>query len=90
MFQRYRKWREGLIAKGICDGGNKLRDASGRVMRQSTGKLVITDGPYAETREVLGGYFMIRADDYDQAVEISKDCPHLDFGTIEIREVERT
>lgn len=90
MFMRYRKWREELIAKKLFAGGNKLRDASGRVMKQSGGKVMVTDGPYAETREILGGYFMITAADYEQAVAIARGCPHLDYGTIEIREVETT
>jgi hypothetical protein len=90
IYMRYRKWREEIVAKGIYAGGNKLRDASGRVMKQSAGKVIVTDGPYAETREILGGYFMITADTYESAVEISRSCPHIDFGTIEIREVETT
>ena len=50
----------------------------------------VTDGPYAEAREVIGGLFMIEAANYDEVVELSKDCPHLDFGSIEIREVQPT
>lgn len=48
----------------------------------------MTDGPYSEAKEVLGGYFVIEADSYEQAVERLQDCPHLDYGTIVIREVE--
>ncbi len=50
-----------------------------------------TDGPFAEAKEVIGGIFTIDADSYDEAVEISKDCPHLKYGGwIEVREVEPT
>jgi hypothetical protein len=54
-----------------------------------SGKTVITDGPYTEAREIIGGFFAFAADTYEQAVELAADCPHLEFGTIEIREVER-
>jgi hypothetical protein len=87
---RYKRWRESLAAGGRQAGGQKLRDHEGRTLRSATGKLVVTDGPFAETREILGGYFEFTADSYDQAVEISRDCPHLEFGSIEIRQVEHT
>ena len=54
------------------------------------GTTKVTDGPYAEAREVIGGLFIIEANSYDEIVELSKDCPHLDFGSIEIREVDPT
>ncbi len=39
---------------------------------------------------MIGGFFHIKADDYQQAVQIARDCPHLEYGTVEIREIERT
>ena len=86
---RFNKWREALTAGGHKPEGQKLRDGSGRVMRQTEGKLVVTDGPYAETREIIGGYFAYDADSYEQAVELAKGCPVLPFGPIEIREIEK-
>jgi len=86
---RFNKWREALTAGGHKPEGQKLRDGSGRVMRQSGGKIIVTDGPYAETREIIGGYFAYDADSFEQAVELAKDCPVLPFGPIEIREIER-
>ena len=59
-------------------------------MRGGHGQPKVTDGPYAEAREVIGGLFIVEANTYDEVVELSKDCPHLDFGTIEIREVDPT
>jgi hypothetical protein len=59
-------------------------------MRGAAGQTRITDGPYAEAREVIGGLFIVEAQSYDEVVELSKDCPHLDFGAIEIREVDPT
>ena len=49
----------------------------------------VTDGPYSETKEVVGGYFTIEARDYEAALAECRDCPHLEYGgTIEVREVE--
>lgn len=88
MYQRYRGWRESLAAKGLNPGGRKLRDGSSRTMKNTNGKTVVTDGPYTETREIIRGFFTFTADSFDHAVEITRDCPHLEFGTIEIREIE--
>lgn len=66
----------------------RLGADTGRVLRTRGGKPVASDGPYSETKEVLGGYFTIQAADYDQAVARSLDHPHLAIGgTIEIRQV---
>jgi hypothetical protein len=70
--------------------GHKLTDGEGRVLRGAVGSPKVTDGPYAEAREVIGGLFIVDAASYEEVVELSKDCPHLDFGTIEIREVQPT
>jgi len=49
----------------------------------------VTDGPYSETKEILGGYFTVTADNYEAAVKRAGECPHLEFGgTIEVREVD--
>lgn len=87
---RYTNWAESLAAKGHLRGGNKLQDGTGRTLRQNSGKLNITDGPYSETKEVVGGYFLIEAANYDEAVTLASDCPHLAFGAVELREVEPT
>jgi len=90
IIQRYGQWRASLSERGHAAGGKKLRDGTGRVMKAGAGKPVVTDGPYTEAREIIGGFFAFTADSYEQAVELASDCPHLEFGTIEIREVERT
>ena len=92
--QRYVVWRAGIENNGQKNGrsitGHKLHDQQGRVLNRNGGGLTITDGPYAEAREVMGGLFVIEAGSYDEVVELTKDCPHLDFGSIEIREVQPT
>jgi hypothetical protein len=83
-------WRQKIQANGRKVDGHKLTDGDGRVMRSGPGGPRVTDGPYAEAREVIGGLFIVQAASYEEVVELSKDCPHLDFGTIEIREVQPT
>ena len=80
--------RSGRTAASIT--GHKLHDSQGRVLNGGGARLKVTDGPYAEAREVMGGLFVIEAGSYDEVVELSKDCPHLEFGSIEIREVQPT
>jgi hypothetical protein len=89
IIQRYVAWRQKIQANGRKVDGHKLTDGQGRVMR-GAGSPTVIDGPYAEAREVIGGLFIIEANSYEEVVEMSKDCPHLDFGTIEIREVQPT
>ena len=90
IIQRYVAWRQKVQANGRLVQGHKLTDGAGRVMRGAGGQTRVTDGPYAEAREVIGGLFIIEAKSYDEVVELSRDCPHLDFGAIEIREVDPT
>ena len=86
--QRYVKWREDN-SKHVT-GGQKLADGTGRVLRRSGSALRVSDGPFVEAKEVLGGFFEIAADSYEGAQLIASTCPHLEFGSIEIRQVEPT
>ena len=89
VISEYKAWRNKIEAEGRYLGGQKLKDEGGRHLSARQGDLRVVDGPYAEAKEVLGGYFMIEASDYDAAVEVSKGCPHLKFGgRIELREVD--
>lgn len=90
IIQRYRAWRQKLAAAGKLERGHKLREEGGRIMRPNGGKVDVVDGPYAEAKEVVGGLFVLNAESYDEAVELSRDCPHLAFGTITVREIEPT
>lgn len=91
--EKYSAWLGGLQAAGRMAGGEKLKDDGGLHLRhtdRTTGQLAIQDGPYSETKEVLGGYFLIEAADRDEAVEIARGCPHLENGWIELREIDPT
>jgi hypothetical protein len=66
----------------------RLGEDKGKVMRSHNGKPRATDGPYSETKEVLGGFYLIEAADYDEAVARTNDHPHLEYGgTIEVRKL---
>jgi hypothetical protein len=79
-------WYEKWGATGKLDGGHQLQGVETAKTVRSTG---ITDGPYIETKEVLGGFSAIEADSIDDAVEIAKTWPGVDRGwiTIEVRPV---
>ena len=83
--QDYIAWAGKLRERGQMKGGDELQP-SGRILSSQNGKIV--DGPYAETKESIGGYFLIEAKDYDEAVNISKECPGLKHGgTVEVRQI---
>jgi hypothetical protein len=85
----YFAWRDGLMQNGQLVGGNKLKDEGGRSLSRQSGNLRVVDGPFAEAKEVMGGYFIIAAADYDAAIEVASSCPHLKFGgRIELREID--
>ncbi len=87
--QRYIAWGKSLRAQKRLAGGHKLADDAGRVVRKTRGKTLFTDGPYAEGKEVLGGYFLVNAKNYDEVAKLTEDCPHLDYGgTIEVRRID--
>ena len=81
--EKYMEWRN----RSFVVGGKRLDSKTGRVMQKNDGNINVTDGPFSESREVLGGYYTIEAKDFDHAVALSMDHPHADVGTIEIREV---
>lgn len=76
-----------MAERGRMVDGIKLQDEGGRVMSRNGGKPSIRDVAYAEAKEVIGGIFVILAADYDEAAELACDCPHLEHGTILLREV---
>ncbi|HJR60417.1 MAG TPA: YciI family protein [Vicinamibacterales bacterium] len=89
VIQKYVAWGDRLRSAGVLEGGEKLADEPGKVMRGRNGQVRITDGPYSETKEVLGGYYIVAADSYEKALTLARDCPHFEYGgTIEVREVD--
>lgn len=87
----YVAWRHRIEAEGKFISAEKLKDEGGRHLVNADDGLRVTDGPYTEAAEVIGGYFTISADSYDDAVGTASGCPHLRYGgRIELREVEPT
>jgi hypothetical protein len=89
IIEKYVAWGTKLREAGILIASDKLTDEPGRVIRGGNGQLRVTDGPFSETKEVLGGYYTITATSYDEAVQQAKGCPSLEYGgTVEIREID--
>lgn len=86
---RYKAWSQQLAAQGRLAGGEKLTDDGGRHLKLQGGRPLVSDGPYAEAQDVVGGYFVINADSDAQAADLAQGCPHL-RGTqwIEIRRID--
>jgi hypothetical protein len=79
-------WFNGLEAAGKLKGGLPLMN-EGKVVSGANGRLVV-DGPFAESKEAIGGYFLIAVAALDEAVAIAKQCPGLKYGAVvEIRPV---
>ena len=74
---RYTAWRSELVRQNKLRSGEKLTNDGGRRLRIQGDQVSVTDGPYSEAAEVLGGYFTIEAANYDEAVAIARTCPHL-------------
>ena len=80
--------REAMNAKGIVAGNNGLEN-TGKTLRGHRGATV-TDGPYSETKEIVGGYILIHAESLSHAVEIARDCPGLDYQlAVEVRPIKQ-
>ena len=86
--ERYMSWIEKLRHDGHFVAGEPLAE-SGKVLSGKNGSTV-TDGPFTESKEEVGGYFIIRASDLETAVELSKGCPiFANNGTVEVRPIEQ-
>ena len=89
---RYIAWGERMASLGHASprGGARLTDVytdPGRVVSNRDGEFLAIDGPLAETKEVVGGYSVIEAADYDEAVELCRDHPAAENGSIIIRQL---
>ena len=89
VIQKYMSWNANLRKDGRMLHSEKLRAGEGRVLRGQSGKMVVTDGPYAESKEVVGGFWLVEAKSYDEVLEMLSNHPHLDGpGILEVREIE--
>jgi hypothetical protein len=82
--KQWQAWIQGIAAKGIYSGTNRLQHEGKTLYPEN----IIKDGPFAEVKEVIGGYLIIKAESLVAAVEIAKACPNLVFGgNVEVRPV---
>jgi hypothetical protein len=88
LFQEYMAFTQDLTRSGKNKGGAPLESASmATTVRVRNGKTMVTDGPFAETKEQLGGYYLVEAKDLDEAISIAARIPGARFGSIEVRPI---
>jgi hypothetical protein len=88
MMAAYGAYTEALSKAGVMVDGNRLQaSSSATTVRASGGKTNVLDGPYAETKEQLGGYYMIEVPDLDAALSWAARCPGASHGVIEVRPI---
>ncbi len=88
MTAAYGAYAEAMTKAGVLAGGERLRPASAATtVRSPGGKTQVLDGPYAETKEQLAGYFMIDVPDLDAALSWAERCPGAATGAIEVRPI---
>ena len=84
----YGAFAEEMGARGVLQGGERLRPTSDATTVQvRDGKVLTGDGPFAETKEQIGGYFVVECKDLDEAIEVAAKIPGARFGTIEVRPI---
>ena len=84
----YGAFTQGIVQSGAFKDANRLRPvADATTVRVRSGKTLTTDGPFAETKEQLGGYYLVEAKDLDEATKIAARIPGARHGTIEVRPV---
>ncbi len=84
----YEAYTEAMQKAGVIVGGERLRPTtSATTVRAADGKTRVLDGPYAETKEQLGGFYMIDVPDLDAAISWASRCPGAAHGAIEVRPI---
>ena len=88
VMQAYGAYTEALVKAGALQAGERLRPSTDATsVRVRGGKTEVLNGPYAETREQLGGYYVIDVADLDAALSWAARCPTSSYGTIEVRPI---
>ena len=84
IMDKWAAWLKKLTEKGIYNGGDRLASTDIRTLKGKD--KVVTDGPFSEAKEIVGGYVSIKAENLDEATKIAKECPiFLYNGNLEIR-----
>jgi hypothetical protein len=86
--ERWFAYTREMEEAGVTQGGEALQPtATATTLRAGESEPLITDGPFAETREQLGGYYLLNVPNLDEAIKWARKCPGLDYGTLELRPV---
>jgi hypothetical protein len=86
--ERVGEYAMGLLSDGTLKAGAPLHPiAEAKRIRSRDGERRILDGPFAESKEVIAGYFVVEAPSLDVAVEVASRCPNAEFGSVEVREI---
>jgi hypothetical protein len=84
--EEYAAFGEEMGKRGVLAGGNRLRPTSdATTVRVRDGEVLTADGPFAETKEQIGGYYLVDCKDLDEAIEVASKIPGARHGTIEVR-----
>jgi hypothetical protein len=84
----YAEWVKAMADRGVLQGGERLRPTSdATTVRVRSGETLSTDGPFMETKEQLGGYFVVDCKDLDEAIEIAARLPGARTGSVEVRPI---
>jgi len=88
MYKEYGQFTQQITESGHNKGGHQLKPiATATTVRVRDGKRLVTDGPFAETKEQLGGFYLLEAKDLDEAISIAARIPSVRHGSIEIRPI---
>jgi len=88
LYQEYGRFTQSILESKNFVAGHRLEDvATATTVRVRDGKRLVTDGPFAETREQLGGFYMIQAKDLDEALAMAERIPSARWGSIEVRPI---
>jgi hypothetical protein len=88
MMEGYTEFTKSIVQTGQLKAGDRLRPVStASTVRVRDGKTTVTDGPFAETREQLGGYYLVEAKNLDEALGIAARIPGARYGSIEVRPI---
>ena len=88
VMEEWTKYTADLLKRGVSEGGEALEPTStATTVRVREGERTTTDGPFAETNEVLGGYYLLNCKNLDEAIEVAAQCPGARTGSIELRPI---
>jgi hypothetical protein len=86
VMQAYTAYTQMLKDRGVYLGGEALQpNPTATTVRVKDGKRIVTDGPFIEAKEALGGFYLVEARDLDEAIELAAACPGAQWGAMEVR-----